>query len=613
MAELKLELFGAPRLVYQEQPVVGVRRKALALAAYLSLTERPLMREALAALFWPDQDDEHSRISLRGVLHNLSSASPIEWVDADRSAVSLKFEALEVDVRGFTGALARTRGHLHTDGVLCAACFAALNEAVNLYHDDFMAGFSLSDSSEFDHWQTSQREWLSRECTTALRRLAEHSGIVSATSLHEALSYGRRWLKINPLDESAHRLLMRLFAASGQRSEALKQYHDCVRLLDEELATLPEPETVALFEAIREGESAPLKSRPRTFDKNTAVSVLPPLPPLLVGRDEAITELKARVGLPKSTSQRSVTVIEGWPGVGKSTTMGAFAHDPTVKARFSEGILWTSLGENPNLLRKLMVWGEALHLIPPGKTPTVDELTSQLLSALSDRHVLLIVDDVWQVEHAAPFRVGGPGSVLLLTTRLNSVARALAPTSSDVYRLPVLTDEFALSLLRRLAPQVVDEHPAEALQLVRDLEGLPLAVQVAGRLLHEEMHLGWGIAELLAELHAGAGLLVAPAPNDTLPAHDGYTAPTVMALLKRSTVVLDEETLFRFALLGLFSAKPATFDLAALAAAWSVTDPKATVRTLVNRGLLEPISGGRFQMHALLVLHARVLLESFDT
>ncbi len=613
MAELKLELFGAPRLLYQGQPMVGVRRKALALAAYLSLSERPLMREALAALFWPDQDDEHSRLSLRAALHNLSSLAPVEWLDADRSAVSLKFVALEVDVRGFIGALARTRGHLHTDGVLCDTCFTALNDAVNLYHSDFMAGFGLPDSSDFDHWQTSQREWLSRECATALRRLAEHSGIVSASSLQEALSYGRRWLKINPLDESAYRLLMRLFAASDQRSEALKQYHDCVRLLDEELATLPEPETVALYEAILEGESMPLKPRPRTFDTSTLINVLPPLPALFVGRDEALAELKARVGLPKPTTQRPVTVIEGWPGVGKSTTIGAFAHDPELKVRFPEGILWTSLGETPNLLRKLMVWGEALHLLPPGKTPMLAELTSQLLSALSDRKVLLIVDDVWQVEHAAPFRVGGPGSVLLLSTRLNSVARALAPTSRDVYRLPVLTDEFALSLLRRLAPQVVDEHPDESLQLVRDLEGLPLALQVAGRLLHEEMHLGWGITDLLAELHAGAGLLVAPAPNDALPPHEGYTASTVTALLKRSTDALDEDTLFRFALLSLFSAKPATFDLAALAAAWSVSDPKPTVRTLVNRGLLEPISGGRFQMHALLVLHARALLESFDS
>jgi hypothetical protein len=87
------------------------------------------------------------------------------------------------------------------------------------------------------------------------------------------------------------------------------------------------------------------------------------------------------------------------------------------------------------------------------------------------------------------------------------------------------------------------------------------------------------------------------------------TSPTIAVLLKRSTDSLDDETRQRFALLGLFVPKPATFDLGAMAAAWDMPDPKPLARILVNRGLLEPVSGGRFQMHALLVLHARSLLE----
>jgi hypothetical protein len=64
----------------------------------------------------------------------------------------------------------------------------------------------------------------------------------------------------------------------------------------------------------------------------------------------------------------------------------------------------------------------------------------------------------------------------------------------------------------------------------------------------------------------------------------------------------------RFAELGVFAHRPATFDLAAVAQVWAVTDPKPDVRLLVSRGLLEPIGGGRFQLHALLAMHARALL-----
>jgi len=56
-----------------------------------------------------------------------------------------------------------------------------------------------------------------------------------------------------------------------------------------------------------------------------------------------------------------------------------------------------------------------------------------------------------------------------------------------------------------------------------------------------------------------------------------------------------------------FAPKPATFDLAAMKAVWNVNDPKP--KYVLYRGLLEPVSGGRFQMHALRVVHARRLGE----
>ncbi len=58
-----------------------------------------------------------------------------------------------------------------------------------------------------------------------------------------------------------------------------------------------------------------------------------------------------------------------------------------------------------------------------------------------------------------------------------------------------------------------------------------------------------------------------------------------------------------------FAPKPATFDLAAMKAVWQVEQPQPIVRTLVDRGLLEFVQEiGRYQMHALLVAHAKSLL-----
>jgi hypothetical protein len=61
--------------------------------------------------------------------------------------------------------------------------------------------------------------------------------------------------------------------------------------------------------------------------------------------------------------------------------------------------------------------------------------------------------------------------------------------------------------------------------------------------------------------------------------------------------------------LGVIAPKPATFSLEAIQAVWGDRNPKPAIKALVDRGLLEPVGGGIFQMHALLVMQARALFD----
>ncbi|MEZ4669373.1 MAG: NB-ARC domain-containing protein [Anaerolineae bacterium] len=602
MADLRLFLFGTPHLEYQGMTIKLERRKALGLAAYLALADAPQSRDVLACLLWPDQDDEHARSSLRSTLRSLTSAVAQEWIQADRISVSLKSGALWVDVQEFVGLLKRGQAHDHGPDMLCAECAEFHKQAVELYTDDFLTGFHLADSPEFDNWKVVQSEWLRLELAGVQRRLSNYHA--AAQHYDQAISYARRWLALDTLHEPAHRQLMRLYAGSGQRAEALRQFQQCVELLDNELATPPETETVQLFRDIQDNRSVPVA--PSEPSASASICVLPPLPTLVVGREAVLASIKQRLGV--GGDLRPATVIQGWPGVGKSTTVALLAHDTDIARQFPDGVLWTSLGENPDVSGEINIWAEALKLNEPGRARRVEEISAQITAFLRDKRFLLIVDDVWQADHAAPFRVGGQKCATVLTSRLNDVANALAPTAGDVYRIPLLDEEAGLELLSKLTPDTVTQQPDEARELIHDLEGLPLAIHVAGRLLNSESRLGWGVSDLLAELRSGANLLTAQAPSDMLGVR-GDTSPTIAALLKRSTDLLDAETRQRFAILGLFVPKPATFHLEAMAVAWDVNDPKPIARVLVNRGLLEPVSGGRFQMHALLVLHARSLLE----
>jgi hypothetical protein len=333
----------------------------------------------------------------------------------------------------------------------------------------------------------------------------------------------------------------------------------------------------------------------------------PPLPPLMIGRDHDLTVLKQRVGISsqgqEATSVNVLTAMRGWPGVGKTTLAATLAHDAEIQTRFPDGVLWASLGQQPNIFGELAAWGRALGVPNLNDARTVEEVSQLLSGLLRTKRALLIVDDVWEAAHLQPFRVGGAGCAMLLTTRLPEVARAIAPKPEDIYILGVLNGEDALTLLRTLAPNVVTTNEAACRELATDLEGLPLALQVAGRLLQDDQTNGFGVTELLRDLRDGAQVIAEKAPADRADIAN-QTTPTVAALLELSTNRLDENTLIHFAYLGAFAPKPATFDLAAITSVWDISDPKPMLRVLINRGLLEPIDN-RYWMHAILVAHAR--------
>lgn len=337
--------------------------------------------------------------------------------------------------------------------------------------------------------------------------------------------------------------------------------------------------------------------------------IAPPFyPSVFIGREGALKDLKQRLNpTTRSAGEKTITVVRGWPGVGKTTLVGVIGRDSEIRAMFPQGILWTSLEQKPNVLSEMARWGRALGTDEILRAPTLQEAVAQLAALLWNRQMLLIVDDVWETDHVVPFLAAlGNQCALLVTTRRPAVAEALTTSNKAIYNLPVLTEENALTLLRFIVPAIVMQYPDECRELVRDLECLPLALHVAGRLLKSEASYDWGVTDLIRELREDTRLLPAIAPNDRI---EGGKLPTVSALLMKSTNMLDEFTRDCFAYLGAFAPKPATFDLAAMGAVWEVDEPKPIVRELVNHGLLEPVGEGRFQMHRLLVDHAKSLCE----
>jgi DNA-binding SARP family transcriptional activator len=172
VSPIHIQLFGAPQIERDGQPILIPRRKSLALLAYLAVTSQMQSRETLATLFWPNYDQSSALANLRRDLSRLKELFGENMLTADRLHAGLDSRVeMSLDVTVFRALVKKTKKHAHTQENLCGECFNTLTEAVEIYRGDFMAGFNLPNSPGFDEWQFFQGEELRQLLADALQRL----------------------------------------------------------------------------------------------------------------------------------------------------------------------------------------------------------------------------------------------------------------------------------------------------------------------------------------------------------------------------------------------------------------------------------------------------------
>jgi DNA-binding SARP family transcriptional activator len=289
-------LLGIFQLQYKGETVNTINSTRLqSLIAFILLhRQKPISRQQLAAVFWPDTSEAQSRTNLRNLIYKLCKALPeadsylklsnqeVQWVDST---------SLVLDVQEFENAVQTTKGQADEQ--------EKLTRAVQLYQGDLLPEC-------YDEWLNPERERLRRQLSNALDRLI--NVLERKRDYLAAIVFAERLLQLDQLNESAHRHIMRLHSLAGDRTGALRAYQSCAAELKKELSIEPEAETLALYNRLLNSETY----KPLSPAENEMPRIKP-----FVGREREWTQVQ-QAWTRATESHPHCVVISGEAGIGKT-------------------------------------------------------------------------------------------------------------------------------------------------------------------------------------------------------------------------------------------------------------------------------------------------------
>jgi predicted ATPase/DNA-binding SARP family transcriptional activator len=483
---LAIRLFGPFAVHVNGQPLPRLRsRNGQALLALLTLRhDGEVERPWLAGVLWPDRPTDRGLALLRRELTDLRRAlGPAAHClrSPTPHTLSLELTAAAADVVAF-------------DQAVTGDDAASLERAVTLYRGPLLEGWGEVE------WVFQEREIREQAYLGALQRLAAQA---MARGEHEAAErHLRRAVAIDPLRESAQRLLMQALAAGGNTTAAMQAYQELRQRLLQEINAEPDAQTRALFEHLRaearhRAAASPGTTRCQQRDRPGQLpprplpeTAAPPLPlPLtsFVGREDQIAEVEQLLA-----AHRLVT-LTGSGGCGK--TRLALQVAAQMAESFPDGVRLVALAalSDPALLPHALLTG--LGLQETAGRP----LTQTLGEYLQPRQLLLVLDNCEHLVEACSHWVATllqrcPQLRVLATSR-----ETLRTAGETPYRVPPLSlpDPRHFPSLERLTqyeavrlfserdgavltPFAVNGENAAAVAAVcQRLEGIPLAIELA--------------------------------------------------------------------------------------------------------------------------------------
>jgi DNA-binding SARP family transcriptional activator len=205
---------------------VALPPSAQRLLAFVALHDRPVQRVYVAGALWLDASEQRSFASLRSALWRLRRPG-YPLIEATPTQLGLA-DGVEVDLRRAIAASRRALREPAPDSAL---------------EDGDLAGDLLPDW--YEDWVDDERERLRQLRLHALEAIGEQ--LLGVARHGQAVDACLLAIRMDPLRESTQRLLIRVYLAEGNWSEAVRQYRQYARRLREQLGVEPSDRMAALI------------------------------------------------------------------------------------------------------------------------------------------------------------------------------------------------------------------------------------------------------------------------------------------------------------------------------------------------------------------------------
>ncbi|WP_353068871.1 BTAD domain-containing putative transcriptional regulator [Amycolatopsis sp. DG1A-15b] len=584
---VSLRLLGEVSADVDGRPVdLGPPRQRCVLAALAVDADRVVPVDRLIERVWGATAERRARATLHSYISRLRRT----LAHTDRVAIVRRSGgyALMADAAETVVDLYRFR-ELCTS-VSCAPestarAVRSLTDALALWRGPALTGVD-------GEWVESERDRLGQERLAAQHDLAEAR--LRAGQGGELVAELAARTARHPLDERAAGQYLLALHQSGRTADALEHYHRIRTRLVEELGTEPGTALQLAHRQVLAAGTAPVAAPASGYFRPAVVPrQLPGAPAPFVGRHDELTRLDAL----NTSDAVTVSAITGMGGIGKTWLALHWAHRNLH--RYPDGQLFIDLRgfspEDAPLPAAAAVRGFVVSLgVPPASVPTeFDALIGLYRSLVADKRMLIVLDNVHDTGQVLPLLPGTGGCTVLVTSR-DRLTGLAAASSARMFRLGVLDDDDARSLLaHRLGPQRVAAEPEAMAELLGRCVGLPLALGiVASRAAAQPSSPLQGWARDLRDTATRLGALDAGDPQSS-----------VRATIAWSHAALTPAQADLFALLS--SAPGPDIDAAAVTCALGPASDRtwALLRALTRVSLLDEHVPGRFRMHDLVRLY----------